>query len=66
MHYINKFQESLKQISFAFNDMNFDVELKYGVTMCKKDEAVDTLVQRVEKALGKAKKSRITDIEYLL
>lgn len=66
MHYINKFQDSLKQINFAFNEMNFDVELKYGVTMCKKDDTVETLIQRATKALTKAKKSRITDIEYLL
>jgi len=66
MHYINKFEESLKQISFAFNDMNFDVDLKYGITMCKKDDTAETLIQRAEEALTKAKISRITDIEYLL
>jgi diguanylate cyclase (GGDEF)-like protein len=66
MHYINKFEASLKQISFAFNDMHFDVGLKYGVTMCKNDDTVDTLMQRANKALVKAKKSRVTDIEYLL
>ena len=66
MQYINKFEESLKQINFAFNDMNFDIKLKYGVTMCKKDDTVDTLMQRLSKALTKAKKSRIADIEYHL
>lgn len=66
MQYINKFEASLKQINFAFNEMNFDVNLKYGVTMCKKDDTVDTLMQRTDKALVKAKKSRTTDIEYLL
>jgi diguanylate cyclase (GGDEF)-like protein len=66
MQYINKFETSLKQIGFMFNDLSFDVELKYGVTMCKQDDTVDSLIQRANKALNKAKKSRITDIEYLL
>jgi diguanylate cyclase (GGDEF)-like protein len=66
MQYISKLEASLKQINFAFSDMNFDVALKYGVSMCKKDDSVDTLMQRVNKALVKAKKSRTTDIEYLL
>lgn len=66
MQYISKLEESLKQINFAFSDMNFDVGLKYGVSMCKKDDTVSTLMQRVNQALLKAKKSRTTDIEYLL
>ncbi len=66
MQYINKFEASLQQIDFMFNDLGFDVELKYGVTMCKKDDTVDTLMQRASKALSRAKKSRTTDIEYLL
>ncbi len=66
MHYINKFQDSLKEIAFSFGGMSFDVELKYGVTLCKKDDTVDALIERASKALIKAKKNRIADIEYLL
>lgn len=66
MQYISRLEASLKQINFAFSEMNFDVTLKYGVSMCKKDDTVGTLMQRVNKALTKAKKSRMADIKYLL
>jgi len=66
MQYIQKFEASLKQLNFCFNDFNFDVDLTYGITMNKEDDNVNRLVERAHKALTKAKKSRTSHIEFLL
>jgi diguanylate cyclase (GGDEF)-like protein len=66
MQYIKKFEEELSRINFCFNDFNFDIELNYGVTLSKEDDTIHKLVDRANKALSKAKKSRATHIEYLL
>ncbi len=66
MKYIQKFEEALKEINFCFNDFNFDVELNYGVTMTKEDDTIIDLLERCHKALSKAKKSRSSNIEFLL
>ena len=66
MQYIQKFEESFKQIDFCFNDFNFDIELNYGVTMNKEEDNVNRLIERAHKALSKAKKSRTSHIEFLL
>jgi len=66
MQYIQKFEKALTDINFCFNDFNFDIELNYGVTLSKKDDTIHKLLDRANKALSKAKKSRTTHIEYLL
>lgn len=66
MQYIQKFEESLKKFNFCFNDFNLDVDLYYGVSMSKDNDTIHSLIERAHKALTKAKKSRISNIEFLL
>jgi len=66
MKYIQKFEEALKHVDFCFNEFNFDVDLSYGVTLSKEDDTIHKLIDRAHQALVKAKKSRISNIEYLL
>lgn len=66
MQYIKKFETSLKQVNFHFGDLEFDVDVHYGVTLCKEDDSIPFLLQRVQKALGRAKKSKGSHIEFLL
>lgn len=66
MQYIRKFEEALKNIDFSFNDFNFDVDVTFGITLCKEDDTATTLLARSTKALTKAKKSRSSHIEFLL
>jgi len=66
MQYIKKFLEALKNINFCFNDFNFDVDVTFGVTLCKEHDTATKLLDRASKALDKAKKSHSTHIEFLL
>lgn len=66
MQYIKKFEDSLKQISFQFNELNVLVDLNYGVTLFKEDDTVPKVLDRAQKALAQAKKSQSTHIQYLL
>jgi len=66
MQYIQKLEEALNAIKFCFNDFNFDVELNYGVTLTKDKDLVHKLIERAHQAVIKAKKSRTSNIEYLL
>ncbi len=66
MQYITKLEASLKKTSFQFNELNVLVDLHYGVTMIKADDTVNSLIERVQNALKKAKKSRASHIEFLL
>nr|WP_275855202.1 GGDEF domain-containing protein [Sulfurimonas sp. MAG313] len=66
MQYLQKFETALKKVNFCFNDFNFDIDLNYGVTSTKEDDTVHKLIDRSYKALVKAKKSRTSNIEFLL
>ncbi len=66
MQYVKKFENALSKIDFSFNDFNFDVELNFGVTLTSEGDTVHTLIDRASKALIKAKKSKSSNIEYLL
>jgi len=66
MQYIKKFEHALKNIEFCFNDFNFDVDVTFGVTLCKEKDTATTLIQRAMQASNKAKKSHSEHIEFIL
>ncbi len=66
MQYVRKFQEALDKTNFSFNDFNFEIELSFGVTQTHDTDTVNALLDRAGKALSKAKKSKTSNIEYLL
>lgn len=66
MQYLKRIEAAFKAIKFNFNDFNFDIGFKYGVTLSKENDSVNTLLERAQEALIKAKKSRMTHIEFLL
>lgn len=66
MQYLKRFEERFKQIELGFNGFSFDIEFNFGVTISKEEDTVGTLLERANKALIKAKKSRTTHVEFLL
>jgi PleD family two-component response regulator len=66
MQYIKKFTQALNDINFSFNDFNFDVEVTFGVTLCKEHDTATKLLERATKALVKAKKGHSSNVEFLL
>jgi diguanylate cyclase (GGDEF)-like protein len=66
MQYIKRFDERFEQIALSFNGFSFDIEFNFGVTISKEEDTVGTLLERANKALSKAKKSRTTHVEFLL
>jgi diguanylate cyclase (GGDEF)-like protein len=66
MQYIKKFTQALNDINFSFNDFNFDVEVTFGVTLCKEHDTATKLLERATKALEKAKKGHSSNVEFLL
>lgn len=66
MQYLKRFEAKFKQIALCYNGFNFDIEFNYGITLTKENDSVSTLLERANKALGKAKKSRGANIEFLL
>ncbi len=66
MQYLNRFDKRFEQIALNFNGFSFDIEFNFGVTISKEEDTVDTLLERANNALIKAKKSRSTHVEFLL
>lgn len=66
MTYIQKLEEAINRIEFCFNDFNFDVDLNFGITICKEGDTIITLLDRMNLALNKVKKSDSSHVECLL
>ena len=66
MQYLKKIEKELTNRVFKMNDFTIEVTVAFGITMCKENDTTDSLLDRANKALVKAKKSHASHIEYLL
>ncbi len=64
--YLEKIENAFKEINFVFNDLNFDVEISFGITMSKEEDSTEDVLKRCTDAVNEAKKSNKENIKYVI